>query len=267
MTEKAITNVNVAHLVSEGKGIGELQKLGVSPAEIRAAGFTVEQMYVHLGVYRLVEAGFTLSDFNNASILFPLAELAHQFPLSDILQGTKKYTLSELLSCFPPSDLRTIGGFTASDFIALGNVSMTDLGQFGFSEEEITSAMSALPAKTPAVSPLQPQHAATMNVGDTWHIEHKEGCNLVLDVKYNRKSEAEARALLLHPHSENRRGSSYSYDGSGKQCPRCGHLFVLLTKYTSSDGMCGIERGSWICDDPKCGMEKQEDYEGYGTIF
>lgn len=71
----------------------------------------------------------------------------------------------------------------------------------------------------------------------------------------------------MNPHPDNRKSSSYSYDGSGKRCPRCGSLFVLVHKHSSSDGMCGVESGTWICDDALCGMMKVENYEGYGSIF
>ena len=44
-------------------------------------------------------------------------------------------------------------------------------------------------------------------------------------------------------------------------------VFVLVEKYTSSDDMCGVETGLWVCDDTSCGMVKEEHAETYGTIF
>jgi hypothetical protein len=56
-------NFNVPQLVAAGCGVGDLRKLGVSPADIRSAGFTIQEMNVFLGIDRLCEAGFTLTDF------------------------------------------------------------------------------------------------------------------------------------------------------------------------------------------------------------
>lgn len=114
---------------------------------------------------------------------------------------------------------------------------------------------------------LIPPNASTMNTGDTWKGERHGDGSTFLKVSYKRHTQSEAQELLKNTYKGSRVTSSYSYDGSGKHCPRCGRMFVLLSKYTSSDGMCGVESGTWICDDDTCGLEKREDYEGYGSIF
>lgn len=260
--------VDVAKLVAEGYGVSKLRSCGVSPAEIRAAGFTIEQMHEHLGIHRLIEAGFNLTDFQAAS--FPVKELLQHYSLEEILRpNNRAYPLTELMTCVLPTQIRNVAHYSATEVIQLENVSASDLKQFGYTQEEINEALSTLPPPVygpPEPGPLQPSHAASMEVGQTWEKERTEGTS-TLKVTYARISQAEAESLLQNPHPQNRKKSSYDYDGSGKNCPRCGRLFVLLEKYTSSDGYCGIERGLWVCDDASCGMQKSESYEGYGSIF
>lgn len=259
-------SADIHQLIAQGYGVSKLRTAGFSPAEIRAAGFSLEDMHVHLGIHRLIEAGFQLEDFQHAN--FPVRELlAGGFALDLILRDNpRKYPLSELMGCVPPDKIRTVAGFRAEDFLQLGNISATDLRKFGFSEEEISEAMSHFSG--PVVpGPFQPPHAASMTVGDSWNFERTGDASTFLKIRYTRLGKSAAEILLAHPHANNLNQSSYGYDGSGKNCPRCGRLFVLLEQYTSSDGMCGVERGKWVCDDPSCGMQKEENYEGYGSIF
>lgn len=258
---------DVQKLVAEGYGVSKLRSLGFSPAEIKAAGFTLSEMHVHLGIHRLIEAGFTLEDFQREN--FPIQEIVQHFSLEEILQSNNRaYSLKELFPYVPPTLLRSIALFTASEFLQLGTISSSDLRQYGFTEEEIIEALSSTSTRNlPVPGPYQPPHATSMKVGDSWSEERTDAASTFLKVTYRRLSQAESQSLLQHPYSDTHRYSSYIYEGSGKHCPRCGRLFVLLDKYSSSDGMCGVERGHWICDDSSCGMEKSESYEGYGTIF
>lgn len=257
---------DVQKLVAEGYGVSKLRSLGFSPAEIKAAGFTLSEMHVHLGIHRLIEAGFTLEDFQREN--FPIQEIVQHFSLEEILQSNNRaYSLKELFPYVPPTLLRSIALFTASEFLQLGTISSSDLRQYGFTEEEIIEALSSTTRDLPVPGPYQPPHATSMKVGDSWSEERTDAASTFLKVTYRRLSQAESQSLLQHPYSDTHRYSSYIYEGSGKHCPRCGRLFVLLDKYSSSDGMCGVERGHWICDDSSCGMEKSESYEGYGTIF
>lgn len=267
MSEFTSTKLDVPTLVKAGCGILELRKLGISPADIRLAGFTFVQMSVHLGVDRLKEAGFSLKEFQSHGT--PLSQLATKFPIQDIVRSNK-YTLTELLNYLPPAELRQHGHFTAKDFVSqLGCNSVTVLKQYGFLDAEI--AESGLSIAEPAVPisslPYQPPHAKQMRVGESWSTKRTGDASTFLEVCYNRVDEEAASVLLRSAHVDNVQSSSYRYDGSGKYCPRCGRLFILVDKYTSSDGMCGVERGTWICDDANCGMKKTERYEGYGSIF
>jgi hypothetical protein len=259
--------IDVAQLVASGYGVSKLRSAGVSPAEIRAAGFSIQEMHAHLGIHRLREAGFELKDFQRAN--FPVEEIVAVYPLEEVLRASPgRYLLADLMKCCPPAQLRTVGKFTANDFLLLGNISASDLRQFGFTQEEISAAMhTTTPLNVIVPGPEQPPHAANMAIGDSWSKERTGEASTFLRVTYTRLSHAEAGRLLAHPHAENRQGSTYGYDGSGKFCPRCGRLFVLLEKRTSSDGMCGVEKGKWICDDADCGMMKTESYEGYSSIF
>ncbi len=252
-------------LVAAGCGISDLRKLNISPADIRLAGFTMDQMSVHLGVDRLKEAGFTLQDFLNAGS-FSLNDLVRSFPVEDIVKS-KKFTLEELMKCISPSDLRTYG-YTAKDFVSqLGCNSVTLLKQYGFTNAEIASAGLSTPAPPSQPLSYQPPNAKRMSVGETWTAKRTGDASTFLEVMYTRVDAATASGLLSHPHPDNGTASNYPYDGSGKSCPRCGRSFVLLEKYCSSDGMCGVERGAWVCDDANCGMKKTERYEGYSSIF
>jgi hypothetical protein len=233
----------------------------VSPADIRSAGFSIQEMNVFLGIDRLCEAGFTLKDYQDAG--FPLEELKRVYSVADILNSGKSYTLRELLDNYDESELKASGQVSAADFRALGNISGADLRMFGFSERDISeSGISNVQPAQSAPTVLQPPHARSMEVGDTWKSQ-----NSSLEVTYRRLSAGEARTFLARILKDNRQVSGYAYSGSGRNCPRCGRLFVLISKYTGSDGMCGIERGTWVCDDADCGMEKCESYEGYGSIF
>jgi hypothetical protein len=259
-------HLDVSKLVAAGCNVGDLRKLGVSPADIRAAGFGIQEMRVVLGIDRLCEAGFTLADFQEAN--FSISDLVRKFSLKQIADSNKKYPLTDLLMHFSPSELRSIGNISAADLVALGTVSAADLRQFGYSEQEIsTCGVTAAIPQPVAPAVLQPPNAVTMKVGEKWSTRRDGDASTFLNVTYSRVSEEEARRLLSNPHPQSYRASSYSYDGSGKKCPRCGRLFVLLSKYTSSDGMCGVESGSWVCDDATCGMYKEERYEGYSSIF
>lgn len=259
-------SANIHQLIASGYGVSKLRTAGFSPAEIRAAGFSLEDMRVHLGIHRLIEAGFQLDDFQRAN--FPVKEILQAgFPLDLILKDNpRKYSLEELFQTVPPEQLRTVAGYRAEDFLQLGTISATDLKRFGFSTEEISAAMGHI-SRPIVPGPLQPPHAASMVMGDSWNFERTGDASAFLKIRYSRLDQTEAERLLAHPLPGALTQSSYSYDGSGKHCPRCGRLFVLLEKYTSSDGMCGVERGKWICDDPSCGIEKEEKYEGYGSIF
>lgn len=227
-------------------------------------------MRVHLGTHRLLEAGFQLEDFIKAKV--PVREFISSFGLDQILKcDPHAYPLSELIYCVSPSTLRTVGDFSASDFLSLGFVSCSDLRQFGFSADEISEARRR---QVFAASPLperQPPNAATMAVGESWTTSLNGDGRRYFNIKYSRVAESEANNLLSHPHSENFPGAlatpMYPYDGTGKRCPRCGQLFVLLEKEAGADDMCAEEKGKWICDDPTCGLVKEEDYKGYGTIF
>jgi hypothetical protein len=259
-------STDIHQLIASGYGVSKLRTAGFSPAEIRAAGFSLEEMHVHLGIHRLIEAGFQLEDFQRAN--FSVGEiLLGKFPLDLVLKDNpRRYPLKELMQIVPPDELRTVAGYRAEDFLLLRNISATDLKRFGFSSEEISAAMVHF--SRPAVpGPLQPPNAVSMAVGEYWNFERTGDASTFLKIRYTRLRQAEAEIILERPHPYNLKQSSYSYDGSGRHCPRCGRLFVLLEKYTSSDGMCGVERGKWICDDPSCGMEKEENYEGYGSIF
>jgi hypothetical protein len=262
-------HLDVSKLVAAGCNVGDLRKLNVSPADIRAAGFTIQQMHEHLGIERLSEAGFTLPDFQEAG--FSVSELVKKFSLKQLADSGKKYPLNDLLMHFSPSELRTIGRIPAADFVALGTVSAANLREFGYPDAEIWDSGVTV-APVPAPSPhkqtsLQPPNAAMMKVGEKWNTERNGEASTFLKVTYSRVSEEEARKLLTKPHPQSYQNSNYSYDGSGKNCPRCGRLFVLLSKYTSSDGFCGVESGTWVCDDAICGMYKEERYEGYSSIF
>ncbi len=103
---------NIRDLVASGKGVADLRKLGISPAEIRAVGFTIDQMRVHLGVFRLIEAGFTLRDFQSAN--FSLQEIQGSFPLEDIVNSDVEYSLEDLLRSFSPVQLKRTGKFKSS---------------------------------------------------------------------------------------------------------------------------------------------------------
>jgi hypothetical protein len=259
------TNLDVPMLVAGGCGVSDLRKLNVSPADIRLAGFTFEQMSVHLGVDRLREAGFTLPDFQAAN--YPLRNLAAKFPMQDLVRSNK-YSLAELVSYFSPNDLRQLG-FTASDFVEqTGCTSATMLRQYGFTDAEVmATGIQTAPAVVPPPQPYQPLNSSSMAVGDTWRNKRTGDAGTFLEVTYSRVDESTARRLLSRPHPQNGCQSNYSYDGSGKRCPRCGRVFILLEKHSSSDGMCGVESGTWICDDAHCGMKKVENYEGYRSIF
>ncbi len=87
------TRLNVPLLMQAGCSVSDLRKLGFSPAEIRAAGFTFQQLSVHFGVDRLVEAGFRPQDFLDND--FPLSDLAPKFPLQDLVQS-KNFSLQQL---------------------------------------------------------------------------------------------------------------------------------------------------------------------------
>lgn len=258
--------LNVPLLIQAGCGVSDLRKLGFTPAEIRTAGFTFQQLSVHFGVDRLTEAGFTLQDFLDNN--FPLSDLAHKFPLQDLVKS-KKFSLQQLFEHFPPRDLRA-QGYKASDFVQLGNMSETELRRIGFKDSEIAaSGITVFRTAPPTPTTLQPPSdiATKMAVGESWEHKRTGDASTFLEITYTRLDNASARALLANPHPNNLQASSHSYDGSGKNCPRCGRLFILLKQYCSSDGMCGVESGTWICDDANCGMKKEERYEGYGSIF
>jgi hypothetical protein len=252
-----------AALKAQGKTVGDLRKVGISPADIRAAGYTLHEMYQHLGIHRLNEAGFTLSDYLLAHI--ELREVASHFSLADILRTNRSiYSLAELAKKYHGSELRTVGGFTAAEFVSQVGTTAAELQTFGYSESEIAASGVSAPPSGPVVpGPWQPPHAASMQVGDTWKFRHETSPEI--DVTYTRLPENEARRL--HQQCMPLSVSGYSYNGSGKNCPRCGRKFVLVEHYASSDGMCAVERGAWICDDVQCGMHKSEKYEGYGSIF
>jgi hypothetical protein len=261
--------VNVAHLVAAGYGVSKLRSAKVSPADIRAAGFPIEEMHKHLGMHMLKEAGFQLDDFMRAN--FPVNEVVSAYPLEDVLRSDpRRYPLEELMKYVPPARIRTAGNYTATEFLQLGDISAAELRQYGFTPEEISSALQIyLTANPPVIVPSsdQPPHAATMQVGDTWSTERTGDYTRFLRVTYTRLPAAEASRLLEHPSAGIRDKTDYGYDGSGKRCPRCGRLFVLLEKQAGADDMKAEETGKWVCDDPECGMMKTEDYKGYGSIF
>ena len=219
----------VAELVAAGYGVSKLRSAGVSCADIRAAGFTIQEMYKHLSVDRLVEAGFVLEDFQRAN--FPVATILGAFSVEQVLRANPRaFPLSELLLCADPATLRTVGKYTAEDFYVLGNVSCAELKRFGFTTEEIAVVLHNRPA--PPVTPhsLHPPHAASMAIGEEWRQDRTSGSRGI-SVTFKRVPKAEAEALLANPIIENRRvrvSNDYGYDGTGHRCPRCGRHFVLL---------------------------------------
>jgi hypothetical protein len=112
--------------------------------------------------------------------------------------------------------------------------------------------------------PRQPPHAVTMDVGDTWTASFE-----YLEVDYTRLNSTEAQHLLLNPHFQSyEECTMYGPDGSGKKCPRCGKLFILIEKTRDyADDMRADQEGIWVCEDSQCGMRKHEVYRGYGSIF
>lgn len=93
-------SMDISKLVEEGCGVGELRKRGVSPSDIRRAGFTFTEMSAHLGVDRLYEAGFGLSDFQDAN--FPIEDLVRKFTIEELVKSGK-YSLEQLVRIFPPT--------------------------------------------------------------------------------------------------------------------------------------------------------------------
>jgi hypothetical protein len=258
--------VDVAKLVASGYGVSRLRSAGVSPAEIRAAGFTIEQMHEHLGVFKLKEAGFQLEDFQRAN--FPVNEILGEFSLEEVLNANPgAYPLETLMKCVPPNRLKNAGGFTAENFYQLGTVTAAELKHYGFGPEEIAEAVARHPAPAPVVTGWQPAHAVNMAIGEEWK-KSAEGRGLT--VTYMRVPVDEAETLLADPLIEKRTvtmSNQYQYGGSGRRCPRCGRLFVLTYKMASADDSHADELGKWICDDASCGMTKTEVYTGYGTVF
>jgi hypothetical protein len=258
---------NVAELVAAGYGVGRLRTAGVSPAEIRAEGFSLEEMYKHLGIPLLIEAGFQLEDFRRAN--FSINQILGAFPLDRVLREyAGAYTLKDLITCVSPQDLITLGNFTADDFYQVGDVPAAELRQYGFSQTEIDAAVALHPPARVTPGAHQPPHASTMSVDEEWSQQMDDSRGL--SVTYKRLPKEEAIERLANPIVENRRissSSNYGYGGSGHLCPRCGRLFVLLYKSATSEDMHADEEGTWICDDPDCGMMKNEKYTGYGTIF
>lgn len=249
-------------VVATDKGVADLRKLGISPAEIRAVGFTIDQMRIHLGVFRLIEAGFTLRDFQSAN--FSLQEIRGSFPLEDLVNSDVKYSLEDLLRSFSPAQLKSTGKFKAIDFLRLGMISARELRVNGFSNEEIEASLAELPRPIITLHPRQPPNAQDMKIGDKWENSWE-----YLHVVYSRLPPSEATSYISRFQSSSSPSSSstYGYDGSGKHCPRCGRLFVLIEISAGANDMRADESGVWVCDDSNCGMKKEERYNGYGSIF
>lgn len=104
---------------------------------------------------------------------------------------------------------------------------------------------------------------SSLSIGQQHSVKVRDDHN----VTYTKLSPEAAREELRKRHADQADSTSYYYEGSGRLCPVCHQRFVLVSKYTSSDGMCGVERGTWVCPQADCGIRKEERYEGYGTIF
>ncbi len=126
--------------------------------------------------------------------------------------------------------------------------------------------MAELPRPIISLHPRQPPHAQDMKIGDTWESSWE-----YLHVVYSRLPPSEATSYLSRFQSSSPSSSSssstYGYDGSGKHCPRCGRLFVLIEISAGANDMRADESGVWVCDDSNCSMKKEERYNGYGSIF
>lgn len=299
---------SIALLKSQGVNVSQLRTKGFSPEEIRLAGYSLKEMHPHLGMHRLIEAGFTLKDFLKAyPETITLREIGCSFPFKDILQTAATLALEEeeslkdstdeslkpssSSSCsfplkdlyqagFPPEEIRSFTSYQAIDFLRLGKITCRDLLAYGFTPEEIQIAETLyyhpnpslpppLAPPLPSPGPMQPPHASTMVIGEHW-----KNSTDYLTVDYYKVDPIEAEDLLMNhailenPYRGPKPSNTYGSDGSGKTCPACGHLWVLLEKSASANDMRADEIGKWICDNAKkCGMVKEEIYTGYGSIF
>ena len=270
----------VAALVRSGMGVSQLRRQGVTPQQTRAAGFSFADMARHLGDHLLLEAGFAVSDFVAHGT--PLANLVKHFPLRHVRDAAAgRFALADYLAArCHPAVLRAELGYDAADFVAAagGTLSRMHLRHAGFSEQEVGAALAS--AVVPEPTALQPPAAvvaAMLPGGEAWRARSEFESSTFLERAYRRIDAADAAARLtndvvaaeLEPAAFGPRTSSAGggYAGSGRQCPRCGGAFVCVARHTSSDGMCGVERGTWVCDAPACGMLKEESAETYGSIF
>lgn len=270
MAAASVNAADVASMLQAGVGVFQLLRKGVTPRQLRDAGLSFAEMDKHMGVHLLIQAGFEAEDF--VAHGRSLESLAPHFPLP-VLKASAKFPVREFLHCraVPLSSIKGLG-FSAEEVVQAleREVSRGQLAAMGFSEAEIASAKAAT-AQAVVTGEMQPSPEQIVDIQPgrpLWRKERRVPSEL--RVEYGRVLPAEARELLGAPHPDAirpGRSSGYSYDGSGRFCPRCGGYFVLLDKYTSSDGMCGVERGRWVCEDPECGFVKTEAAETYGTIF
>jgi hypothetical protein len=104
---------------------------------------------------------------------------------------------------------------------------------------------------------------ALQKPGDTVKLHRDDPSSCYLTAIFTRLSAEENARLSAQPVVV--KTTSHSYTGSGKACPLCSGQWRLLSAYTSSDGYCGVERGTWHC--AHCSVKRDEDSETYGTIF
>jgi hypothetical protein len=283
MSTKTIAELTA--LRAAGASVGDLRKLQVPPADIRAAGYSVHDMARFLGPHLLLPV-FSLAELR---AVFSAAELLRFRSARDLIAAG--FPLSDVAGSMNAASLRA-AGISAADLVAAARSATSstststspassywELSARGFTAEELEAAGMPTP---PPVTPPPPlacvllpgpppsveQLRALRVNADELILSGSGSAGACLSVTVRRVSAREVEQLLAgRSRCAPMHLSGYTYEGSGTRCPLCGHVLVLTSRYNSSDGMAGVERGSWVCATPDCGITKEESYEGYGTIF
>eukprot|EP01102_Stenamoeba_stenopodia_P004416 TRINITY_DN14727_c0_g1_i1.p1 TRINITY_DN14727_c0_g1~~TRINITY_DN14727_c0_g1_i1.p1 ORF type:complete len:126 (-),score=12.28 TRINITY_DN14727_c0_g1_i1:81-458(-) len=109
----------------------------------------------------------------------------------------------------------------------------------------------------------QKAKVALLNVGEsviTVNTFQKSTMTNERQLLYKRLSKAEAKERHFNRQSS-RPLKSNRY---GDQCPRCGKRLLQWYEHISSDGFAGVELYEFVCEDPKCGINRTYRFEGYG---
>lgn len=239
----------VAELKAAGATISDLRKpplrSSITPAAMRAGGYTCAEMEKHLGAFMLREAGFTAAEMRAAGV--PAANLLNcGFALRDVVAGGANYW--EMRSRGAPAAELEAAGMHAPP----PHVPPPPVGSGSGAGVLLPSA-----------------RVAALAVGETITAHHSEpGTSHGLHVQLTRLAEPEAAALRDHPHKDWLHGDTmYGYAGSGCLCHACGSAFVLVEKVAHADDMTADEQAKWVCERPGCGIVKTEQYKGYGSLF